>query len=137
MQNNIMFGLCLILLPVVYSAFSEDHSKSLPKENIFEFASSRNMATGDLGEKRGFWDKRGYGDRRSELVGIDICNQYPTLCLLGLIGTDEQVREARAGGLFFDKRGYGDRRDLVAKTKKGFWDKRGYGDRRQLEKGNC
>ncbi|VDI55428.1 Hypothetical predicted protein [Mytilus galloprovincialis] len=130
--NMIAFVTGLIcIMPAVYSAFTEEHTKTMPKENIFEFASSRNMLGGDYDDKRGFWDKRGYGDKRSEVISEKslqdkICEQYPSICLLGLIGPDKLSRDARTGGLILTKRGYGD------KQKRGFWDKRGFGNRREI-----
>lgn len=130
--NMIAFVTGLIcIMPAVYSAFTEEHTKTMPKENIFEFASSRNMLGGDYDDKRGFWDKRGYGDKRSEVISEKslqdkICEQYPSICLLGLIGPVKLSRDARTGGLILTKRGYGD------KQKRGFWDKRGFGNRREI-----
>jgi hypothetical protein len=126
----LILSLGLIFVPCINGAFSEENTKTIPKENIFEFASSRNMLTGDYDDKRGFWDKRGYGDKRSSdsladnvIQEID-CEEFPGVCLFHLMGKNEEIRNSRAG-LFFDKRGYGDK-------KRGFWDKRGFGNRREI-----
>jgi hypothetical protein len=107
----LILSLGLIFVPCINGAFSEENTKTIPKENIFEFASSRNMLTGDYDDKRGFWDKRGYGDKRSSdsladnvIQEID-CEEFPGVCLFQLMGKNEEIRNSRAG-LFFDKRGY-------------------------------